>query len=435
MTTLTPLTISIITIVMFLIFLFFNMRIGIALLLSGFFGVVMLRGVGPAVSMLVFGSWGQVATFSLAVIPMFILMGYFATYSGITKDLFTACYRWFGGFKGGLGHVTIITSALVNMFCGSATATTATIGTVCYPEMIRYNYKPLPAVGIIASSSAYGLLIPPSIGFILYCTIASLSIGKQFAAGIVPAAIIVIFACLTVGIMAHRDPASMPKGEKFTIREKLASTVGIIPFSLLVILMLGGIFAGIFSPSEGGSIGAAGAFIIMIARRKCTFKIIWDCLKGTAKITGMIFILMIGAQYFGTMLALTRLPSTLALALSSWESGFLVIWVVILVYIILGMAIDTLPLIAILTPIFYPLVLQMGWSPLWFGNIMVMCMLLGLISPPDGIPVYIMSQISGQPLMKCFWACAPFFLMLFVVMVIMVYFPVLSTWLPTFIGA
>jgi len=431
----TPLTISIIAIIMFLVFLFFNMRIGIALLLSGFFGVVMMRGVGPAVSMLVFGSWGQVATFSLAVIPMFILMGFFATHSGITKDLFTACYKWFGGVKGGLGHVTIVTSALVNMFCGSATATTATIGTVCYPEMIRYKYSPLASVGIIASSSAYGLLIPPSIGFIIYCTIASLSIGKQFAAGIVPAAIIVVLACVTVGIMARRNPEAMPAGEKFTLREKLVSLKGVIAFTLLVILMLGGIFAGIFSPSEGGSIGAAGAFIIMIFRRKANKEVIFKSLKGTAKITGMIFILMIGAEYFGTMLALSRMPTTLATSLSSWESGFMVIWVVILVYIILGMAIDTLPLITILTPIFFPLVLAMGWDPLWFGNIMVMCMLLGLISPPDGIPVYIMSQMSGQPLLKCFWACAPFFLMLFVVLVVMVYIPGLSTWLPAFIGA
>ena len=434
-TFMSPLTVSIVAIVMFLVFLFFNMRIGIALLLSGFFGVVVLRGFGPAVSMLVFGSWGQVASFSLAVIPMFILMGFFATYSGITKDLFEACYKWFGGVRGGLGHVTIITSALVNMFCGSATATTATIGTVCYPEMIRYNYKPLPSAGIIASSSAYGLLIPPSIGFIIYCTIASLSVGKQFAAGIVPALIIVVGACITVYIMAKRDPDSMPAGEKFTIREKLKSLKGVIAFSLLVILMLGGIFSGLFSPSEGGAIGAAGAFIIMIFRRKATLKIILKCLKDTAKITGMIFILMVGAEYFGTMLALTRMPTNLATALSGWDAGFMVIWVVIFVYIVLGMAIDTLPLITILTPIFFPLVLAMGWDPLWFGNIMVMCMLLGLISPPDGIPVYIMSQISGQPLMKCFGACIPFFIMLTIVLIVMVYVPGLSTWLPAFVGA
>jgi len=366
---------------------------------------------------------------------MFILMGFFATYSGITKDLFTACYRWFGGVRGGLGYVTVGTSALVNMFCGSATATTATIGTVCYPEMIRYKYKPLPSAAIIASSSAYGLLIPPSIGFIIYCTVASLSVGKQFAAGIVPAAIVVVGACITVAIMARRDPESMPAGEKFTLREKLASLKGVIAFSVLVIAMLGGIFTGFFSPSEGGAIGAAGSFIIMLIRRKATFAIIWRCLKDTAKVTGMIFILMIGANYFGSMLALTQMPANLARSMASWESGFMVIWIVIFVYIILGMAIDTLPLITILTPIFFPLVIAMGWDPLWFGNIMVMCMLLGLISPPDGIPVYIMSNISKQPLMKCFGACIPFFIMLFVVMIVMVYIPSLSTWLPNFINA
>ena len=430
-----PMVVSIITIIMFLAFLFFGMRIGIALLLSGFVGIAMMRGIQPAISMLVFNSWGQVASFSLAVIPMFILMGFFATYSGITKDLFTACYRWFGGVRGGLGYVTVGTSALVNMFCGSATATTATIGTVCYPEMIRYKYKPLPSAAIIASSSAYGLLIPPSIGFIIYCTVASLSVGKQFAAGIVPAAIVVVGACITVAIMARRDPESMPAGEKFTLREKLASLKGVIAFSVLVIAMLGGIFTGFFSPSEGGAIGAAGSFIIMLIRRKATFAIIWRCLKDTAKVTGMIFILMIGANYFGSMLALTQMPANLARSMASWESGFMVIWIVIFVYIILGMAIDTLPLITILTPIFFPLVIAMGWDPLWFGNIMVMCMLLGLISPPDGIPVYIMSNISKQPLMKCFGACIPFFIMLFVVMIVMVYIPSLSTWLPNFINA
>jgi len=385
--------------------------------------------------MLVSSSWEQVASFSLAVIPMFILMGYFATYSGITKDLFTACYRWFGAARGGLGYVTIITSALVNMFCGSATATTATIGTVCYPEMIRYNYKPLPSSAIIASSSAYGLLIPPSIGFILYCTMANLSIGKMFAAGIVPAIIIVVLACVTVAIMAKRDPESMPAGEKFTLKEKLSSLKGVIAFAVLVIFMLGGIFTGFFSPSEGGAIGAAGSFILMLVRRKATPAIIWKCLKDTAKTTGMIFILMVGASNFGKMLAFTRMPHLLASSLASWEAGFMVIWVIIFVYIILGMAIDTLPLITILTPIFIPLINVMGWDPMWFGNIMVMCMLLGLISPPDGIPCYIMSNISGQPLMKVFGACIPFFIMLVIVLVAMVFIPSLSTWLPAFIGA
>ena len=430
------LTISIIACVLFLIMLFMGMRIGLALLLSGFIGLVLMRGIGPAMSMIVFNSWNQVASFSLAVIPMFILMGNFATHSGITADLFTTCYKWLGHVKGGLGYVTVMTSALVNMFCGSATATTGMIGTVCYPEMIKYNYKPLPSAAIIASSSAYGLLIPPSIGFILYCTVAGLSVGKMFAAGVVPAIIVVGGACLTVFIMAKRNPADMPAaGEQFSLIEKIKSIKGIVGFAVLVIIMLGGIFSGFFSPSEGGSVGAAGALIIMIIRRKAKLKVVLMCLKETARMAGMIFVLVIGASVFGTMLAMSQMPAMLARSMAGWEAGFMVIWVVILVWIILGMAIDTLPLITILTPIFFPLVIEMGWNPYWFGNIMVMCMLLGLISPPDGVPVYIMSRISGQPLMKTFWACAPFFLMLFVVMIFMVYIVPLSTWLPAFVGA
>ena len=430
------LTISILASGLFLVFLFFGMRIGLALLLSGFAGIALMRGPGPAVSMLVFDSWGQAASFSLAVIPMFILMGNFATHSGVTADLFSACYKWFGHFKGGLCYVTIMTSALVNMFCGSATATTATIGAVCYPEMIKYKHKPLPTAAIIASSSAYGLLIPPSIGFILYCTIAQLSVGKMFAAGIVPALIVVFGACVTVFIMARRAPSDMPaSGEKFPLIEKIKSLKGVAGFAALVIIMLGGIFNGFFSPSEGGAIGAAGAFAIMLVRKKASPEVIRLCLIETGKTTGMIFLIVIGASLFGKMLAMSQIPAALARSVAGWEAGFLVIWAVILVWMILGTAIDTLPLITILTPIFYPLVLAMGWNPYWFGNIMVMCMLLGLITPPDGVPVYIMAKISGQPVMKVFAACIPFFIMLFVVMIVMVYAVPLSTWLPALIGA
>jgi len=424
------LTISILSIVLFLLFLTFGMRIGVALIITGFIGMVLLRDVGRAMSMLVINSWGQVAVFSLAVIPMFLLMGVFATEAGITKDLFTACYKWFGYFRGGLGHVTIGTAALVSMFVGSATATTGTITTICYPEMTKYKYKPLPSAAIIASSSSYGLLIPPSIGFILYCTAAGTSVGKQFAAGIVPGAICVVLAFVVVAIWARRDPEAMPRGEKFPLNEKLASLKGVIGFAILVALMLGGIFTGFFSPSEGGAIGAGGAFVIMILRRKATIKVVLKCLLDTARMSGMIFILMVGANYFGVMLAMTQMPSVLARTLSGWDSGFAVVLVVIAVYILLGMVMDTLALITILTPIFFPLVIAMGWDSMWFGNIMVMCMLIGLITPPEGIPVYLMAQMTGQPVMKIFIACLPFVAMLFVVLGLLIFIEPLSTWLP-----
>jgi len=431
-----PITISIITVAMFLVCLTMGMHVGLSLLLSGFVGMVMLRNINIAILQLANIGWDTVATFSFAVIPMFMLMGNFATHSGITADLFSACYRWIGRFRGGLGFVVVGTTAMFNCFCGSATASTATIGTVCYPEMIKYKYRPAVCAGIIASSSAYGLLIPPSIGFIVYCMMTGTSVGKMFAAGIVPSIIIVALSFVIITIWARRDPEAMPRGEKFTFKEKVKSLKDIVTFMALFIFMLWGILTGFFSPSEGGSVGAFGAFLILVARRKATFPVIWRCLKDSAKTTTMIFIIMVGATYFGNMLALTMMPRALAQAMVAMDtSPFVVIWILIAVYIILGTAVDTLPLISILTPIFWPIVIAMNWDPLWFGVITVSCMLVGLITPPDGVPVYIMSGISKVPLMTVFKNCMPFFFLLVGVLTLIVYCEPLVTWFPAFIGA
>jgi tripartite ATP-independent transporter DctM subunit len=426
-----PLLLSIIAIIIFLALLTLGMHIGISLMVAGFVGMYLFRGFDQAVSELYTISWGTVTNFGLAVIPLFMLMGNFAMYSGITQGLFDACYKWVGSFRGGLGFVAVATSSLFHCFCGSATATTATIGTVCYPEMTRYKYKPTMSAAIIASSSAFGLLIPPSIGFIIYCMMSNVSVAKMFAAGIVPAIIVIGMSFVTIIILAKRDPESMPKGEKFTLREKFASLKGIIGFALLFILVLGGIFSGFCSPSEGGAIGAFGSFIIMIIKRAATKENILRSLLDSIKTTSMIFVIMIGANIFGTFLAMSQMPAKLATSLSNMDaSPYVVLWIVVAVYIILGMCIDTLPLITILTPIFWPLVLSMGWDPLWFGIVMVMCMLIGLISPPDGVPCYIMASISGVPLMKVFKACLPFLIMLVLATVLFVYVQPLSTWLP-----
>ncbi|SHI07444.1 TRAP transporter, DctM subunit [Sporobacter termitidis DSM 10068] len=430
-----PIIISIIGIVIFLGLLALGQHIGLSLMVAGFVGMLLLRGFDPALSELKTISWNTVSSFTLAVIPLFMLMGNFAMYSGITAELFDTCYKWLGRFRGGLGFVAIGTSSLFHCFCGSATATTATIGTVCFPEMTRYRYKPVVSAGIIASSSAFGLLIPPSIGFIVYCTMAGVSVGKMFAAGIIPAIIVIGLSFVTVVIMAKRDPEAMPQGEKFTFREKVRSLKGILGFAVLFILVLGGIFSGFFSPSEGGAIGAFGSFIIMAIRRKASFANIWRSLKDSIKTTVMIFIIMIGANIFGTFLAMTQMPAVLAESLSTMgTSPYVVLWIVVAVYLVLGMCIDTLPLITILTPIFWPLVLAMNWNPLWFGVIMVMCMLIGLISPPDGIPCYIMSGIAKVPLMSVFKASFPFLIMLAAATILFIYVEPISTWLPSILN-
>ncbi|MCL2492912.1 MAG: TRAP transporter large permease [Clostridiales bacterium] len=416
------------------------MHVGLSLIVAGFAGYMILSSgevhdMSRAFSMSILEiktiSFTTAGNFTMAVIPLFMLMGNFAMYSGITAELFDTCYKWLGRFKGGLAYAVIAASSLFHCFCGSATATVATIGTVAYPEMVRYKYDPVASASIIASTATFGSLIPPSLGFIVYCTMTQTSVSDMFAAGIVPAIIVIILALITVNILAQRNKKLMPVGEKFNWKERFISLKGLLGFLILFILVLGGIFSGFFSPSEGGAIGAIGAFVIMIIRRNASFANIWRSLRDSIKTTCMIFMIMVGANVFGTALAMTQMPVKLASALAGGNmSQYVVVWIIIAVYIGLGMAIDTLPLIAVLVPIFWPIVTAFGWSPLWFGVIMVTCMLIGVICPPHGLICCIMSGIAKLPLFSLFRGVVPYLVMLVIALAIFVYIEPLSTWLP-----
>ncbi|MDR3294492.1 MAG: TRAP transporter large permease [Clostridiales Family XIII bacterium] len=428
-----PVVISLIAIGIFLVLLALGTHIAIALTVAGFVGMTVYRGLGPALSELQTIPWNTAASFSFAVIPLFMLMGNFAFFSGISAELFDTCYKWIGRYKGGLGFAAIGATSLFHCLCGSATATTATMGKVCLPEMTKYKYKPGFSTGAIASSGAFGLLIPPSVGFIVYGTTASISIGSQFAAGIIPAVMVIIMSFITIAIITKRDPEAAPAGHRFTFLERLYSLKGIIGFGVLFILVLGGILTGFISPSEGGAVGAFGSFVIMIIRKQATVKNIISSLRDSIKTTAMIFCIMIGANIFGTFLAMAGLPKALAKSLTGGNlNEYVVLWIVIVLFVILGCFVDSLPLIIILTPIFLPLVKAMEWNLYWFGIIMVMCMLIGLITPPVGMSVYVMAGVAKADLMTVFRGCTPYLFMLIIAMVILVYVPQLSTWLPSF---
>jgi len=420
---------------MFIALLLLGMHIGISLALAGFVGMIMFRGMDAALAELKVIPWNTAASFSFSVIPLFMLMGNFAFSSGISGELFDTCYKWLGRFRGGLGYVGIGACSLFHCLCGSATATTATMGMVCLPEMRKYNYKDSFSTSVIAASGAFGLLIPPSVGFIVYATVAQISVGKQFAAGIIPAIVCIVLASITVSIVAKRSPDVAPRGGVFSLKERMDSLKGLLGFGILFILVLGGIFSGFINPSEGGAIGAFGAFVIMLIRRRATVAGVVGALKDSMKTTAMIFMIMVGANIFGTFLAMTALPKVIASALSTLGSGYAILWVIIVIWLILGMFIDTLPLIIILTPIFWPVVELMQWNPYWFGIIMVMCMLIGLITPPVGMSVYVIAGISKTPIMTVFKGSIPFIICLVIALIILVYIPSLSTWLPSVTAA
>jgi tripartite ATP-independent transporter DctM subunit len=427
-----PIILSIVAIVAFIALLMFGMHIGLSLIAVGFVGYGLLMGWDAAVGLFKIVPFKTVGSFSLAVIPLFVLMGQLSFYSGISSELYDTCYKWFGRFRGGLSISTIGACALFSAICGSSTATAATMGTVALPEMSRYHYRKKTSMGLIASAGTMGILIPPSVAFIVYGTITGDSIGALFAAGVIPGILMSAVFIVTIIIITRRDPDAMPAGEKFPFIEMLRSLKGGIGFLILFVICLGGIFGGVISPSEGGSIGSLGAFVILIIRRRATFKNIVSALRDTIRTTTMIFTIMIGATIFGNFLTATHMPAELAESVlgSNMPSG-IVMAIIIVVFIVLGCFIDALPLTMILVPIFLPIMNQIGWNGIWFGVVMVICMMIGLITPPVGMNCYVMSGVAKDvKLQDIFKGAFPFLIGEVITMLIIIAIPQIALFLP-----
>lgn len=421
-----------------LVMLFFGMQIGIAMTLVGFVGYYLVSGsLKASVGVLLTVPFTTAGNFNLSVIPMFILMGQLCYESSVSTELYDACFHLLSRVKGGLACATVVACAGFAAICGSATATTATMGIVSLPEMQRYNYKPALSTGCISAGGTLGILIPPSTGFILYGTTATIGIGKLFAAGMLPGLVLACCYVAVVIIWCTKDPEAGPKGPKFTGREILKSLTGIIPVIILFVIVLGGIYAGLFAPAQGGAIGAFGAFIIMICKRRFTYKKLMNALRDTIRTTAMIFLIMIGAYVFGYYLTLTGCPAALAeWACSLPVSRYVVLFFILLIYAVLGCFVDSMPLIVLLVPIFLPIITNLNFDTLWFGVLMVMMMELGLLTPPVGMCCYVMAGVAKTiPLSTIFKGSLYFIIGLLVAVVIVVAFPILSTFLPSLMTA
>ena len=427
-----PILLSLLGIVALIVVLFSGVQIGIALAGVGFIGFGLLRGWAPAIGLLKTIPYTSTAVFSLAVMPLFILMGQLAFYSGISSQLYDACNKWLGRFKGGIAVATVGACAMFAAICGSSTATSATIGTVALPEMSKYKYDKSLSAGLIAAGGTLGILIPPSVTFIVIGTITMTSIGDLFAAGIVPGILIAVVFMAIILIRAARNPELAPAGEKFPLGEMVRSLKGVWGFLVLFIIVLGGIFGGFISPSEGGGLGAFGSFVILLLSRKASFKTIVKALRDTIKTTAMIFIIMIGAAIFGQFLSSTGLPGALAgLATSMNVPSIFILICILVVFIVLGCFVDALPLTIILVPIFWPLVREFGWSPTWFGVIITICYMVGLLTPPVGLNCYVMVGVAKDvTLPQIFRGATPFTLGALAVLILIVAFPQIATFLP-----
>jgi len=378
----------------------------------------------------VFGSY------SLTVIPLFVLMGQLAYHSGISKRLFNAAYKFIGHWPGGLAIATVGACAAFAAICGSTNATAATMGAATLPEMKRYNYKPELATGVVAAGGSLGILIPPSVIFIVYGILTEQSIGRLFMAGLLPGLILVLLFILAIVIWTRMRPELGPKGPKVPLREKLASLSGLIETLLLFVLIMGGLFWGFFTPTEAGAIGAFGTLLLALAGRNLTMKGFIASLAETTRISCMILVIVAGATIFGHFLAVSRIPFDIARGVSEIQlPRYAVMLIIIMVYLVGGCVIDSLALIMLTIPIFYPVVLFLGYDPIWFGVIIVLVTQIGVITPPVGINVYVVSGVARDvPLEVIFKGVLPFLAALIIGTLLLIPFPQIALFLPGLMG-
>jgi tripartite ATP-independent transporter DctM subunit len=341
-------------------------------------------------------------------------------------------YRWLGFLPGGLAMATVGSCAGFAAVCGSAPATVATMGTVALPEMRRYKYDPRLATGCIAAGGSIGSMIPPSVALIIYAILTEQSIGKLFLAGFLPGVLEAFFYMITIYILCKRNPLMGPKGERVSFRQRILSLKGTWGVLALFILVIGGIYAGIFTPTEAAGIGAFGALLYALGKRQLSWKKFTDSLVETGKTTAIAFLILIGAVIFGYFLAVTRLPFELGSFVSELDvNRYVILGVIMLTYLFLGAVMSGLAVIMLIVPIFFPVIVALGFDPIWFGIITVRMMEIGQITPPVGINVFIMKGVAKDvPISVIYRGIAPFLIADILHVVLLVVFPQIALFLP-----
>lgn len=416
-----------------LLLLFLGMNIGGAMLVVGFVGYTYVINIQAALGLFQTQFFTTSASYTLSVLPLFVLMGEFCYCSGLSRGLFNLSERVLGRLPGSLACASVVACAGFGAICGSPTATAATMGVVACPEMKEKGYADSLASGSVSVGGTLGIMIPPSSAFIVYGVLMGESIGKLFAAGIIPGIILAVLCCFVIVILVKRNPSLAPEGRKYTAKEKLAALKGIWGVAVLFLVVIGGIFIGWFTPNEGAAIGCLLGLIYMIITKNFNWENAKFCAEETAKAFGMTFLIVIGATIFGSFLAITRMPMALAAWVETLNvSRYLILFFILLVYAFLGMIMDAMAMLMLTVPIFSPVVLGLGFDGIWFGVMMVLVMELGLITPPVGLNCYVMAGIcKGVPLSTIFKGALPFAAAIFVAILLIVFIPGLATWLPS----
>ena len=406
----TPLVIGYLGIVVLLVILFCGVHIGIAMGVVGFLGMVFVNNWTAGLMVLKTVPYTTFSNYGLSVVPLFILMGIVCFHAGISKDLYESVHKWLGHLRGGLAMATVGACASFAAVSGSSLATAATMGTVALPEMKRYKYDPALATGCIAAGGSIGILIPPSVPLIIYGILANQSVGKLFIAGFIPGILEALFYIITIAILCRLKPEIGPPGPKTSFLEKVSSLKATWGVILLFIIVIGGIYLGIFSPTEAAGVGACGACLFALARRRLNWSNFKASLLGAVRTTSMIFVILLGAMILGYFLAATRLPFELATIIGGLPvNRYLILILILVIFILLGCVMDSLAIIILTVPIFYPLTEALGFDPIWFGILVVRAAEIGLITPPVGMNVFIIKGIAKDvPMFTIFRGIFPF---------------------------
>lgn len=409
--------------------------IAIAMGVVGFFGVAYLRdwNFAPAMAMVETKVYETGRNYTLSVIPLFILMGNLVTRAGMSQELFRAAYTFVGHLRGGLAMATVVACAGFGAICGSSIATAATMAKVAYPSMRELGYSDRLSTGSIAAGGTLGILIPPSTLMVIYGVMTETNIGKMFAAGILPGILATILLCLAVRWTVFRDPASGPRGEKSTWGQRLRAIEGVWAVALLFVVVMGGIYGGVFTATEGAGIGAFGALCFALARRALTWRTLLDALVESGRTTAMLFVILTGALMFAEFVNYTTMPNDLKTLVTTLNlSPIMVIAAICAIYVILGTAMEELSMILLTVPVFFPLVVHLGFDPIWFGILIVVVVEIGLISPPVGMNLFVLNallpHVSANTLFR---GVLPFVVADVVRLGILIAFPAISLWLPS----
>jgi tripartite ATP-independent transporter DctM subunit len=422
---------GVIGIIVLIIFLFCGMWLGFAMGFIGFLGLVYIVGFDGAVKTLATIPYTTMAFYPISALPLFVLMGVVVGAAGLSTDLYDTAHKWFGRLPGGLAISTVFASGGFAAITGSSAAAVVTLGSVALPEMKKFHYSERLAAGTIAAGGTLGILIPPSLGFILYAILTEESIGRLFMAGLIPGILEVLFYTATILILCWNNPMMGPRGPKTELREKVYSLKNTWPVILLFVLIIGGIYRGVFTPTEAGAIGAFGSMVIVAVMGRANAYSLSNNIIEALRLTGMIFVLVLGAFIFKHFLALSKLPFLLSDFVTSIAiSRYTALLAIILLYIILGMFLEIFSSIVLTVPILYPTVIALGFDPIWFGVLMVRVMEIGLITPPIGMNVFMLSGVSGTPLITIFRGIVPFLIADFFHVALLIAVPQLSLWLP-----